>query len=434
VGRVVCLGAGATGEAFVAAMRRADPEAEIILVERNLVGGECTYFACMPSKTLLRSPELEAAAGRAPGANAGAIDADAVFGWRDAVVDGLDDAGHLPWLEERGVELVRGEARITGPGRLEVDGDELAWDTLVVATGSDPLLLPELEGVEGVWTNREATTASEVPESLAVLGGGAVGCELSQFYRRAGARVTLIDVNPRIIPREHEDASALLQDALTEEGVEIVLNAKLARAEAGFRLGFADGRTVEAERVLVAIGRKPNVDGLGLEQLGIRVERKGIVVDERLRAAENVYAIGDVTGQALFTHVGKYQARVAAEVIGGSDVRADYRAIPRVLFTDPQVASVGSYEGVSASWEVNRVPRSSTYERPKRKGFARVFADPERKVLVGAVAVGPEAGEWLGQLTLAIRAEVPVDVLRDTIQPFPTFSEAFHFAVRELPL
>jgi pyruvate/2-oxoglutarate dehydrogenase complex dihydrolipoamide dehydrogenase (E3) component len=246
--------------------------------------------------------------------------------------------------------------------------------------------------------------------------------------------VTLIDVNPRIIPREHEEAAALLQATFAEEGIEILLNAKLSRAEAGFSLEFEDGRRLEAERFLVAIGRKPNVDGLGLQQLGVQVERQGVVVDERLRAAENVYAIGDVTGQALFTHVGKYQARVAAEAIAGRDVRADYRAIPRVLFTDPQIASVGSYEGVSASWEVNRVSRSSTYERPKRKGFLKVFADLDRRVLVGAVAVGPEAGEWLGQLTLAIRAEVPLDVLHDVIQPFPTFSEAVHFAIRELPL
>jgi pyruvate/2-oxoglutarate dehydrogenase complex dihydrolipoamide dehydrogenase (E3) component len=434
VGRVVCLGAGATGEAFVAAMRRADPDAEITIVERNLVGGECTYFACMPSKTMLRSPELEAAVARAPGAVGGAVDAEGIFEWRDLVVDRLDDSGHVEWLEDRDIALVRGEARVTGPGRVEVDGEELPWDTLVVATGSDPLLLPELEGVEGIWTNREATSAHEIPESLAVLGGGAVGCELSQFYRRMGSRVTLIDVNPRIVPREHEDAAALLQEAFGEEGIEIVLNAKLSSAEPGFTLGFEDTRSVEAERVLVAVGRKPNVDGLGLEQLGVGVERKGIVVDEQLRAAENVYAIGDVTGEALFTHVGKYQARVAAQVIAGRDVRADYRAIPRVLFTDPEVASVGSYDGVSAAWEVNRVARSSTYERPKRKGFVRVFADPERRVLVGAVAVGPEAGEWLGQLTLAIRAEVPVDVLRDTMQPFPSFSEALHFAVRELPL
>jgi dihydrolipoamide dehydrogenase len=430
----VCLGAGATGEAFVAAMRRADPGAEIVLVERKLVGGECTYFACMPSKTLLRSPELDAAGQRAPGMNGGTMDPAAIFNWRDQVVENLDDSGHLPWLEERGVELVRGTARVTGPGRLEVDGEELAWDTLVVATGSDPVVPPELEGLEGLWTNREATTASEVPESLAVLGGGAVGCELSQFYRRLGSRVTLADINPRIIPREHEDAAALLQEAFAGEGIDILLNAKLERAEPGVVLRFEDGRSLEAERLLVAIGRKPNVEGLGLEQLGVTVERKGIVVDERLRAAENVYAIGDVTGEALFTHVGKYQARVAAAAIAGGDVRADYRAIPRVLFTDPQVASVGSYEGVSAAWEVNRVPRSSTYERPKRKGFVRVFADPERKVLVGAVAVGPEAGEWLGQVTVAIRAEVPVDVLRDVMQPFPTFSEAVHFAVRELPL
>jgi dihydrolipoamide dehydrogenase len=203
------------------------------------------------------------------------------------------------------------------------------------------------------------------------------------------------------------------------------------------KVTLAAGETLEAERLLVAAGRKPNVDDLGLEQLGARISKRGIEVDEQLRAAENVWALGDCTGIALFTHVGKYQARVAAQNVAGREAKADYRAIPAAVFTDPQVASVGTTEGeglVSGRWEVQSTSRASTFEKPKRPGFVKVVADPGRRVLVGAVAVGPEAGEWCQQLTLAVRAEVPVEVLLDTIQPFPTFSEAIFFALRELPL
>jgi pyruvate/2-oxoglutarate dehydrogenase complex dihydrolipoamide dehydrogenase (E3) component len=207
------------------------------------------------------------------------------------------------------------------------------------------------------------------------------------------------------------------------------------RSGGGFRVELTGGRRVEAQRLLVATGRKPNVEGLGLEQLGVRLFRKGIVVDERLQAAENVWAIGDAAGTALFTHVGKYEARIAAANVAGGEARADYRAIPAVTFTDPQVATVGRTVGEGLVTATRKsVSRLSTYERPRCPGFLRVCADPKRRVLVGAAAVGPEAGEWLGQLTLAIRAEVPVDTLRDTIQPYPTFSEAVYFAVRDLPL
>ncbi|HSC93016.1 MAG TPA: NAD(P)/FAD-dependent oxidoreductase [Gaiellaceae bacterium] len=440
--RVVVLGGGAAAEAFVAALRRLDEQVSITLVERRLIGGECTFWACMPTKTLLRSPELRAEAGRAPGAAAGTLDVAQVFEWRDRVVDALDDTGHVEWLEERRVDVVRGDGRVTAPGVLAVDGRELRYDTLVVATGSDPAV-PPLAGLDEVayWTNHEAATASEVPASLLVLGPGPVGCELAQFYARAGARVTLIGPDDRILPREDAEAALLLQERLAEDGIELRLGVHAVRAEAagaGIRLHLSDGAEVEGARLLVATGRRPNAEGIGLESAGVRLAREGVEVDESLRAADGVWAIGDVVaGAPLFTHVGKYHGRVAAAAIAGRAARADLRAVPRVLFTDPQVASVGTVDGdgvVEGRWEVNRVSRSSTYERPKRKGFLKVLADPERRVLVGAVAAGPEAGEWLGQLTLAIRAEVRVDVLRDVIQPFPTFSEVVYFAVRELPL
>jgi pyruvate/2-oxoglutarate dehydrogenase complex dihydrolipoamide dehydrogenase (E3) component len=203
------------------------------------------------------------------------------------------------------------------------------------------------------------------------------------------------------------------------------------------QLELADGGELTAERLLVATGRKPNAEGLGFEQLGVEISRRGIEVDEGLRAAESVWAIGDCTGVALFTHVGKYQARVAAQNVAGRTARADYRAIPAVAFTDPQVAMVGDTEReglVSARWEMTATPRASTYEKPRRPGFVKVAADPERRVVVGAVAIGPESGEWCQQLTLAIRAEVPLEVLLDVIQPFPTFSEAVFYALQELPL
>jgi len=442
--RVVVLGGGSTGEAFVGALRRLDERVPITLVEQELVGGECSYFACMPTKALLRPAEIVAAARRAPGAAeavTGELDPARVFWWRDQVTDGLDDSAQERWLAGRGVELVRGTARIASPGVVDVDGRLIEYGKLVVATGSSASA-PPIPGLAQVdyWTNREATTTNEVPKSLIVLGGGVVGTELAQFFNRLGSAVTIVQDIDHLLPRDDPAAGRLLQEVFEAEGIEIRLNTLTERVEKDgdrFRLFLPGGERIEGQRLLVATGRSPNVDGLGFEQLGIEIVRSGIVVGDDLRAAENVWAIGDVNGIGLFTHVGKYQARIAAANVAGGDARADYRAVPAVAFTDPQVASVGTTAGeglVTSSWKVSATARASTYERPKRPGFVKLFADPDRGVLVGAAAVGPEAGEWLGQLTVAIRGEVPIDVLRDTIQPYPTFSEAIHFALRDLPL
>jgi pyruvate/2-oxoglutarate dehydrogenase complex dihydrolipoamide dehydrogenase (E3) component len=282
------------------------------------------------------------------------------------------------------------------------------------------------------WTNEDATETLEVPASLLVLGGGPVGCELAQFFARVGSRVTLVQGGDRLLERVDAEAAALVEDALREDGIDLRLGAKVVGLEEGTAV-LADGARVGFDRLLVATGRRPRTGGL--EPLGLGVsESGGIEVDERMRAADGVWAIGDVTGIALFTHLGKYQARVAAYDIAGRPARADYRALPATIFTDPQVAAVGTLEGRTASWPLTSTSRLSTYERPKRAGFVKVAADPERRVLTGAVAVGPEAGEWLQQLTLAIRAETPVEVLLDVIQPFPTFSEAVFLALRELNL
>ena len=441
--RVVVLGAGVTGEAFVSALRGLDAEAEITVVEHELLGGECSYWACIPSKTLLRPLEVIARARLAPGAAEAvtAVDAAKVFGWRDEVSE-KDDTSQVRWLVDLGAEIVRGTGVVAEPGLVKVGERELPYDALLVATGSRSAEPPIL-GLDEVahWGSREATSASAVPESLAVVGGGAVGCELAQLYARFGARVTLVQNGPRLLPRVDADAAELLEARFREEGIDLRLGAKANRVEGGggelYRLALEGEEPVEAERLLVATGRRPNVEGFGFERLDLTVERPGIVVDETLAAGEGVWAAGDVTGVALFTHVGKYQARIAAANVAGGNARADYTAVPAAVFTDPQVASTGDTSGenaVTATWKLSSVSRTATFQRPKQPGFLKLYADPKRGVLVGGTAVGPEAGEWIGQVTLAIRAAVPVEVLRDTIQPFPTFSEAVFFAARDLAL
>lgn len=451
---VVVLGAGSAGESIANAL--AEAGRSVALVEALRVGGECPYVACMPSKSVLRSAEARvlAKALRELGGAAAAPTLDdedlafrAAVERRDDIAAGRDDTEAAASVEQAGVVLVRGRGTIIGPGVIDVEGRQLGWTDLVVGTGSGPVR-PPVQGLDLVptWTSDEALSAQDRPASLLVMGGGAVGCELSQAHARFGVDVTLVDSGPRLVGKEEPSIAEALATVLRGDGIDVRLGVEVQRAElteAGLaRVHLSDGSTVEVARILVAVGRQPTTEGLGLAALGIELGDSGEVrVDDhcRVEGQQHVWAAGDVTGIAPYTHTANYQARIVSANLLGGDRTAHYRAIPRAVYTDPAVASVGvdaetakeqGIDAITAVMDLAEVARTAT----EGTGGGRLVltADRARGVLIGAAAIGPKADEWLSEATLAIRAEVPLSVLTDVVHAFPTFGEAYEPPLREL--
>ncbi len=434
---VVVIGAGPAGE--VAAGRLGEAGVEVALVEQHLVGGECSYYACMPSKALLRPAELLAEIGRVPGVRGDGLDAAAVLARRDEVIHELDDSSQLPWLDERGVTLVRGHGRLDGERRVLVGEDVLtARRAVVVATGSGPAM-PPIPGLADArpWGNREATTAKVPPESLVILGGGVVGVELAQAWSSLGTRVVLLEGAPRVIVREEPFASAEVEAALVEAGVDVRTGSRavgVSRDDDGVSVELEDGTSACGAELLVAVGRKPHTAELGLDTVGLE-PGEPVEVGTNLRSPRHdwLYAIGDSNGRALLTHMGKYQGRLAADTILGKNVAllSDGALSPRVIFTDPQVAAVGHTLGsAEAAGMVVRavdVPTSgsagASFAGRNTPGTSRLVLDDVRGVVAGATFVGFEVSEMLHAATIAVVGEVPLDRLVHAVPSFPTRSE-----------
>ncbi|WP_308468502.1 dihydrolipoyl dehydrogenase family protein [Rathayibacter soli] len=443
---VAILGMGPGGE--VAASRLLKAGKKVAVIERELIGGECAYWACIPSKTVLRPAEARTEVQRAAGVSGAELDWPEASKYRDYMIRNLDDSAQIDGYAHRGALVIKEAGRITGPGSIQAGDQEITADQIIIATGSEPVI-PELEGLDQItaWTNRETFTATALPKSVVIIGGSAVGIETSTFLARFGVKVTLIHRGDRLLGREEPRVGELASTYLAEAGIEIRLGVTARKAHrAGDQsvIELDDGSEITAEVVIFATGRTPRTQNLGFEQAGVKLGERGQVrVDEHCRAAQNVWAIGDVTGIMPFTHVAMYQGRIAADSILGGTREASYNGIPRVVFANPEIAAVGITQAqadrqglhtVATELDLaNAIARPWTYEENPR-GHLRLLADADRKILIGAWAVSPLAGEWIHQASLAIREQIPIDRLLDQVAQFPTYNEAYLAALEDLKL
>lgn len=442
----IVIGMGPGGEVAASNLLRAHKR--IAVIERELIGGECGYWACIPSKTLLRPPEAKTGVDRAEGVAGAKLDWASTRDYRDYMIRNLDDSGQVESWEKSGVTVVKGLARITGKGKVEVDGRTLTADNLIIATGTEAFI-PPIDGMDSVpvWTNREATTLTEIPQRAVMIGGSAVGVELGLFLGRYGAQVTILERSGRLLSREDPRPGELTGQYLRAEGIDVRTNTSAVRVrkdgdDAVVELDSGD--EVRCDVIIVGTGRTPRAGDLGLESVGVELGERGeIVVDDHCRAGDGVWALGDVTGVMPFTHVAMYMARVIADNIAGKDRTARYDGVPRVVFSDPEVAAVGltseqaQQQGLNTvSSEVDlakAIARPWTYENNPR-GHLGLLADADRRVLIGAWAVGPQASEWIHTTALAVREHIPIERLLDQVAQFPTYNEGWLKGIERLKL
>ena len=436
---VMILGMGPGGE--VSAGRLLKAGKKVAVVERELIGGECGYWACIPSKTLIRPPEVRSEARRAAGSSTPTLDLEAVFDYRDVMIRHLDDSRQVTGYEKKGAVVLKGEGRLVGEGRVGVNGEEYEAEHVILATGSYSNPLP-IEGLDEVktWTNREVTTTREVPGRAVIIGGGPNGVETSQWLSRLGCEVTLVQHADVLVNREDRRVGEIIKGILEEEGIGVRVGRRVERARKdgdGAVVTLDDGEEIPTDVVVTVAGRTPRTEGIGLESVGVEPNDGGIAVDDRCRvigAPEGIWAVGDATGKLLFTHVAQYQGRVVAANILGEDRRANYDGVPRVVFSDPEIAAVGLTEDEARSQGMDvaavtvdlpeTIAKPWTYEQEPR-GTLSLVADRGRGVLVGAWAVAPQAGEWIHHAATAIRIGIPVTELRDGVAQFPTFTGAY---------
>jgi pyruvate/2-oxoglutarate dehydrogenase complex dihydrolipoamide dehydrogenase (E3) component len=445
---VVVIGMGPGGEDV--ASKLAEAGLDVVGVDQRLLGGECPYFGCVPSKMMIRAANALAEGRRIPGlAGSSTVSADftpVAKRIREEATDNWDDIVAVQRFEGKGGRFVRGHGVITAPHTVTVgDTEFLARKAIVLNTGTEPAV-PPIPGLAETpyWTNRDAVAVEEPPASLAVLGGGAIGCELAQVFARFGVEVSVIEAAPRLLPLEEPESSELIADAFTEEGITVHAGAAattVANDASGFALTLADGTEVRAEKLLVASGRRNNLKGIGLPAIGVDENARFVETDDRLRIADGVWAIGDITGKGAFTHMSMYQAAIATrDILGQDGPPAHYHAVPRVTFTDPEVGAVGLTEaqareqGIVVRIGHAKIPESTRgwIHKAGNAGFLKLVADEDRGVLVGATSAGPTGGEVLGALALAVHAAVPVAKFKEMIFAYPTFHRAIETALADM--